>query len=161
MGIATRVLGGLAAGGIAVFAGTNAMEDKTTRDDGGQIVQSGGLGAFAVRMGDCVQLPDSAATQVASVEGVPCEAPHDAQVFAEFDIADQATFPGVAAVEQAAGEGCASRWESALGPYDEGRGLDFTFFTPTQESWDADDREVTCFVVSVDGTPLDGSKLLG
>jgi hypothetical protein len=35
-----------------------------------------------------------------------------------------------------------------------------TFWYPTQASWDQDDREVTCFVISEDGSPLIGSKLV-
>lgn len=160
MGISKRVVGGLVGGAIAVFAGTNAMEDKTTRDDAGQIVESGGLGAFMVRTGDCVQLPDSAATEVASVEGVPCETPHDAQVYAEFAL-PEGSFPGIPAVETAAAEGCSSRWEASFGPFDPAKNLDLTFFTPTGDSWAApqNDREVTCFVVSADGSLLTGTQL--
>lgn len=162
MGISKRIIGGVVGAGIAVFAGTNAMEDKTTRDDAGQITEAGGLGAFLVRLGDCVQLPDSDATMVASVEGVPCATAHDAQVYAEFTVPGDGSFPGIPAMESAAVDGCASRWEAKLGVYDKAKGLDFTFFTPTKSSWEAAeaDRKVTCFVVAVDGSPLTGSKLI-
>lgn len=160
MAIARRLVGGLVAGGIAVFAGTSAMEDKTTRDEAGAIVESGGLGVFTVRTGDCVQLPTENLDMVASIEGVPCDTPHDAQVFAELTVAGD-EFPGREAMENTAGEQCVSRWEAALGAYDPAGNLDLTFFTPTEESWEAEnDREVTCFVVSADGTPITGSKLL-
>lgn len=161
MSIAKRIVGGVVAGGIAVFAGTSAMEDKTTRGEDGAIVESGGLGAYVIRVGDCVQMPDGGEEQVTSVEGVPCETPHDAQVFAEFDLSASGGFPGQAEIENQAFEGCASRWEAALGRFDSAANLDLTFFTPTDQSWSQDDREVSCFVITADGTPLTGSKLIG
>ena len=160
MSVGKRIVGGLVAGGIAEFAGTSAMEDKTTRGEDGAIVESGGLGAYVIRVGDCVQLPDGNETQVTSVEGVPCETAHDAQVFAEFDLTGSGGFPGQASVDNLAFEGCATRWEAALGPFDTASNLDLTYFTPTSESWAGDDREVSCFVVTADGAPLTGSKLL-
>ena len=162
MSISKRVIGGLVASGIAVFAGTNAMEDKTTRDDAGAIVESGGLGAFAVRHGDCVQLPDPGTQKVVSVEGGPCDSPHDAQVYAELTLTGDGAFPGVDAVQSSAGEQCASRWESTFGAYDPAKNLDLTFLAPSDDSWTSkDDRAVTCFVVAADGTPLLGSKVAG
>ena len=154
-----NIVGSLAVGGIAVFAGTNAFEDKTERSDTGQIVESGGLGAFAIRHGDCVQLPDE--SFVASVEGVPCDQPHDAQVYAEFDVTGD-VFPGGEALDTMAADGCTQRWEPALGPYDPASNLDLSFFTPTEESWNqGGDRNVDCFVITVDGTQIVGSKLIG
>lgn len=161
MAVGRRIVGGLVAGGIAVFAGTSAMEDKTTRGEDGAIVESGGLGAQVIRVGDCIQLPDGSADEVASVEGVPCETPHDAQVYAEFALSGTTGYPGVAQIENQAFEGCASRWEAALGPFDSAGNLDVYFFTPTEQGWAQNDHEVSCFVIAADGSPLTGSKLLG
>ena len=160
MSLLKRVIGGAAIGGVAIFAGTGAFDDETTRTEDGHIVESGGLGAFAMRVGDCVQLPDENSDQVASVEGVPCTEAHDAQVYAEFDLAT-AGFPSDADMDALGVQGCTERWAAAIGSaYEADTAFDFTFFSPTETSWAEDDREVTCMVISVDGSPLIGSKLV-
>ena len=153
-----RVIGGLVGGGVAVFAGASAMDDNTTRDDSGEIVEGGGLGVLAINVGDCIQLPGSAG-QVTSVEGVPCDQPHDAQVYAEFDLPD-GPFPGQAALDQQSGQGCYDRWQAAVGTvYEDDTVYDFTLFNPSPQGWDDGDREVQCMLVRLDGVPMTGDEL--
>jgi hypothetical protein len=156
MRLIRTILGVTAVGSVAVFGGVQAFDDETTRDDDGTITEAGGLGAFVIRVGDCVQMPDE--LEVASVEGVPCGEPHDAEAYATFEL----RLPEFEAetVELAAGKGCLSRWEQAIGTsYADSMALDFVAMMPTEASWALSDREVTCFVVSVDRSPLTGSEL--
>lgn len=158
MGIG-RLVGGAAAAGVAVFAGVSGIGDETTRDDAGEIVESGGLGVFAFQIGDCIQFPAEDADLIESVEGVPCTAPHDAQVYVEFDLPD-GDFPGDAAVSQAATDGCYQAFDAAIGvSYDDTPELDFTFLSPVREGWAQGDREISCFVAQTDGTQWTGSAL--
>jgi hypothetical protein len=148
-----KVASGLVGGGVAIFGGVSAIGDETARDETGAIVESGGVGVFQLQVGDCVQLPD--ATEVQSVEGVPCDEPHDAQVFSEFDLAGT-TYP--VDIDTEAGDGCYERWQPTLGTvYEDDLERDITFFTPTPEGWLTGDRGVTCFVIPVDGLPVTGS----
>ncbi len=63
-------------------------------------------------------------------------------------------------MDQAGVQGCTERWQPAIGTsFEADTAYDFTFFSPTEASWAEDDREVTCMVISVDGTPLTGTKL--
>ncbi|HVF14532.1 MAG TPA: septum formation family protein [Acidimicrobiales bacterium] len=137
-----------------------ATDDKTTRNETGAIVESGGLGAFVMRPGDCFMAPEEGTELVVSVEGVPCEAPHDGQVYALFDVPDTEIFDE-AGVEAQAGEGCMSRWSTELwGTYEENMEIDIFYFTPSSESWAEDDREIVCVIVPLDeDTPLVGSRL--
>ena len=152
-----RVIGALAGGGVAIFAGANAVDDNTTRNESGEIVEGGGLGVLAVNVGDCMQLPDAETVQ--SVEGVPCGEPHDAQVYAEFDLPD-GPFPGDPAVDEQGSRGCYDRWQAAIGTvYEDDTLLDFTFFTPLEEGWRAGDHEVMCAVVRIDGSRMVGDRL--
>ena len=153
-----RLIGGLVGGGVAVFAGANAMDDNTTRDDAGEIVESGGLGVLAINVGDCIQLP-AAGGLVESVEGMPCDEPHDAQVYAEFELPDGA-FPGQAALDEQSGRACYDRWQAAVGTvYEDDTVYDFTLFNPSEQGWDAGDREVQCMLVRLDGVRMVGDQL--
>jgi hypothetical protein len=159
MGLGRNIIGA-AVGGAAIFAGTGALSDDTTRNETGEITASGGVGAYKVRVGDCIQMPDDAG-EVVSVEGVPCSSPHGAQAFAEFTLPDLPALPSNDEMMSLAGRGCLGYWAGAIGTtYESDRSLDMTFWSPTQASWDQADRVVTCFVVSADGSPLTGTKLV-
>lgn len=159
-GIKERIIGGVVAGGIAIFGGVAATQDETKRDETGAIVESGGVGAFALRPGDCFMAPDETAELVMSVEGVPCIAPHDGQVYATFDVPDAESFDELS-VETQAQEGCLSRWMTDLwGAYEENTEIDINFLQPTAESWADSDREIACVIVPMEGVgPLMESKL--
>ena len=158
MGVGWKVVGGIvAAGGIAIFGGTLATEDDTTRDESGAITGGGGLGAFVVRVGDCVNAPEE--DEVASFEGVPCENAHDAEAYAKFDLT---TFESFDAKDVAleAEQGCVERWPDAIGTtYEDDTELDVYTLIPSVASWKGGDREVVCFVVSIDGSSSTGSRL--
>ena len=148
-----RAAAGLVVGGVAVFAGTQATQDNTVRDDTGAIVESGGLGAFAMQVGDCFNDPGADATQVQSVEGVPCGEPHDNEVFAEFDV-EHASFPGEQEVFEEGWERCLTYFDAYVGtPYEDSI-LDIGAFSPSVGSWAEGDREITCYVYHLQGQKL-------
>ena len=146
-----KIVGGATVAGIAVFGGVTAFGDDTARNDQNEIIEAGGLGAFAIEVGDCLNLP-SEFSEVQSVEGVPCSEPHNAQAYAVFDLigfGDE--FPGSAAFDGQASEGCYNRFESFVGsPYDESE-LYIESLEPTKGSWtQLDDREIVCLLVLPD-----------
>lgn len=148
-----KVVGWSAVAGVAVFGGVSAFGDDTTRNDQNEIVEAGGLGAFSIEVGDCLNLPTEL-SEVQSVEGVPCSEAHSAQAFAIFDLTGFGDgFPGSAAFQDQAGEGCYQRFEGFVGiPYENSE-LYFTTLEPTQESWaQLDDREIVCLLVPESGT---------
>lgn len=146
-----KLVAGAAAAGIAVFAGAGALDDDTTRDGSGAIVESGGLGAYVMQIGDCFN--DPGAGQVASVEGVPCSQPHDNEVFAEFELAS-GPWPGEAALAEDAWYRCLGHFERYVGAEYETSSLGFTTFTPVEEGWAEGDRLVTCFAFDYNGRQL-------
>ena len=154
-----RAIGGLAAGGVAVFGATGGFDDKTTRNDAGEITEGGGVGAFVLQVGDCIQVPKE--SMVTSVEGVPCAETHDGQVYDEFNMQDAASIPSNEMVQQEAVDGCKWRWTAALGAnYDDMPDYDIYVFRPTSESWTQGDREVSCLVTRIDGGAMTGSLLV-
>jgi hypothetical protein len=158
MGIG-RVIAGTAAGLGLVGAGYTGLagQDDTTRNDTGAIVESGELGAFRIRVGDC--LDSALGDEVESVEGIPCSNPHGFEVYHAFNLPEgDGSFPGDATVGSAADDGCLAAFDSFVGIDYWSSSYDFVTLVPTEGSWDGlDDREVLCLLTTVDGTPLTGS----
>lgn len=135
-----------------VFFAAACGSDQTTRAADGEIVEGGDLGVFAVKEGDCVNVPDG--EELSEFEGVACTEPHDAQVSALFDLTE-AAFPGQASATELGNEGCMERFEPFMGVAYEDSAYYFYPVTPTQQSWDqVDDREVICLIVSGDNSKL-------
>ena len=156
MGIA-RVAAGTVAGLGLVGLGYVGLggQDDTTRDDGGAIVESGDLGAFRIRVGDCIN--GATVGLVESVEGVPCTDAHDVEVYYAFNIAE-GPFPGDDAVGAEADERCYDQFEPFVGASYQESVYGFTTLVPTEDSWEQlDDREVLCLIGNYDGTRKTGS----
>ncbi|MBA2496117.1 MAG: septum formation family protein [Acidimicrobiia bacterium] len=113
---------------------------------------------FSLEEGSCFQDPDT--LEVSDVETVDCEDPHFAEVFHTEDIESEGDdFPGAAVIGQAVAEACqGSAFEDFTGvPYDQDSVFDVFALSPTEETWDAGDREIACSVVSLEGEQLTGS----
>ena len=82
---------------------------------------------------------------------VQCTEPHQGEVYHRFEInipAGQA-FPGDAEAQRLGDQGCLNSFTSYVGvPYDASR-LDYLYYYPTQESWNAGDRAVMCIAFGV------------
>jgi hypothetical protein len=107
------------------------------------------ISVYDLSVGDCFD--DTAEDLINEVEVVPCEGPHDNEVFAIFDHpagADEA-FPGEE-LETYTDEECTSAFEEFVGtPYDQSA-LYYFPIRPTEETWDQGDREIVCALYGVD-----------
>lgn len=111
---------------------------------------------FTLGEGDCFDDPE-VTEDIREVPRVPCDQPHDNEVFATFEL-EQGNYPGGADVEQQALEGCTDRFpEEVVGRYGDTE-LVIGVLTPTVDGWEAGDREVVCVLSSPDGL-LTGSLL--
>lgn len=121
---------------------------------------SGGQRADRLKVGDCfddVEMMSGAevARVVTRVPSVPCDEPHDFEVFHvtnysggsySFDaIADFADFVCFVAFEPYVGR----RYATSI--------IDFTWFIPTPDSWARGDREVICIAFHMNLEKLRGS----
>lgn len=145
-----RLIGAAVVGGVAIFGGAQSFDDNTTRDESGEITESGGLGVMAIQIGDCLQLPD--ALEVTSVEAVPCAEPHDAQAFGEATIVSGDAYVEDVVWEAAINE-CYPKFAGFVGTSYEESELYFDVFYPSPEGWEAGDRSVTCMLLpaEIDG----------
>jgi hypothetical protein len=131
------VLVGVAAGVLAVL--THGFHKKT-------LITYRPAAVFKLRPGDCINsAPDGLAVTVLS-----CGTPHQAEVFATFTL-PKSSWPGNAAAEQDAGDGCASRLGAYLNPDLANAGLAQEFVYPNQTAWQAGERTVVCEVSSSTG----------
>ena len=136
------VLVGVAAGALAVV--THGFHKKT-------LVTYRPAAVFRLRPGDCI----NSAPNGLVVTVLACGTPHQAEVFATFSL-PKSSWPGNTAVEQDAGNGCASRLGGYLNPDLANAGLAQEFVYPNQAAWQAGERTVVCEVSSSTGN-LTGS----
>ncbi|MEU1459447.1 DUF4190 domain-containing protein [Streptomyces sp. NPDC005727] len=109
--------------------------------------------------GECFDAPGgllSGGTGV--VTGVPCSGAHDGEVFASFRLRDGG-YPGDDSVTGTADERCYGLRDTyAMDAWAVPDDVDVYYLTPTERSWSAGDREVTCVFGNVtEGADLTGS----
>jgi hypothetical protein len=138
-GIVVGVLAliGVAVGVLAVI--THGFRPKT-------VVTYRPAAVFGLRPGECV----NSGTNGLSFTVLSCATPHDAEVFARFSLPASA-WPGAAAVQQDAGNGCAIRLGGYLNPQLATADLTQEYVYPNQAAWQAGERTVVCEVRSSDG----------
>lgn len=132
-----------------------SSDDNSTRDESGNIVESGEVGAFSIKLGDC--LNGAATGSIESMEGVPCSTPHDVEAYHVFNMPD-GVYPGDAAVSETAGNACFDAFEPFVGHPYETSIYDISTLAPSLESWnEIDDREVLCLMDNYDDSKKTGS----
>ncbi len=158
MGIGKAVGGTVAAGLGLVGLGYSGLagQDNTTRDESGAVVEGGEVGAFRIRVGDCLG-PLELGVSFESVEAVPCSEPHQSEVFYAWNVPGD-VFPGDNGMSEIASEGCYEAFSGFVGIAYEDSIYGYNTITPTAESWDQfDDREVQCLITDYNGGLLTGS----
>ena len=131
------------------------------RDDEGAITETGTLSVYDLEVGDCGDWPPDTDLYL-SVTVHPCGTSHDFEVYLVRDMPDgpNAVYPGDDAVFGFSEQACLSAFEDYVGiPWEESPDLTYTYLYPNAETWDEEDREVTCTLTHItDGTKLVGSK---
>ncbi len=137
------------------------LTPSADRDESGQIVTEGNVDVFSIQLGDCfndTRSYDSEDVEVLNVDGMPCDLPHDNEVYAITNMTMSA-YPGDEILTEAANDYCFAQFEIFAGIAYEASVLNITFLYPTQESWNqARDREVACVVYDMNGEKITGSS---
>jgi hypothetical protein len=135
-----RSILGIAAGTVAAVIGFTAAAE---RNEAGEIVSAGSVGAFEAQVGDCFDDEAFESDEISEIPAVPCSQEHDNEIYAAFDVAGE--WPGDERIEELAYEGCLSRFAGAIGKAYEDSEIEFTTMYPSEGSWNnVDDREVLC-----------------
>ena len=113
------------------------------RGDGGELTTAGTVTVDDLRVGDCFNSGDE--LEIADVDGVPCDEPHSFEVFAVQDH-EANSYPTDAELTEVFGSICVPAFESYVGsPYTSSE-IYATMITPTEDGWNAGDREIICYL---------------
>ncbi|MFC3998500.1 septum formation family protein [Nocardiopsis sediminis] len=143
------------AGGGAPPAGESSAPAPATDGGGGESAPPAGdtgsgesnTDIFDLSVGDCVN--DSTTTgEVTEIPTIDCAEPHDSEVYHE--IQSTATTFDQASIDSEAESGCQAAFESFAGIDYGSSVLYFSWYAPTQESWDSGDREIDCLIYEPD-----------
>ncbi|WP_139416793.1 septum formation family protein [Agromyces laixinhei] len=114
--------------------------DETTQE----FIEQGDADVFALMVGDCMN--EVSEELVSEVPVVPCDQPHDEEVYFDLTL-DGDEFPGEEAVQTRADEACLAQFEPFVGLAYDSSTLGFYAYRPSQESWErAEDRVVSCVI---------------
>jgi hypothetical protein len=137
---------------------------RARRDETGQIVAAGPLTSTNLELGDCFQDWEEDATpeadRISRLEAVPCDEPHDNQVFhiGAYTTAASPDWPGEDHLTSYAASVCLGAFEPFVGREHATSRLGYGYIRPTQESWEAEnERRIVCFLFDSGGAPLTGS----
>jgi hypothetical protein len=150
----TRALALLAAAAVAVpLAGCSVVREllpgggapQPQRDETSQeIVEEGQADVFALRVGDCMN--EVSEKLVSEVPVVPCDQPHDEEVYFDYTMEGD-EYPGDDAIQTDADTNCSAQFDAFVGLAYDSSTLDFYAYRPSEESWtQLDDRIVSCVI---------------
>ncbi|GAB3742382.1 septum formation family protein [Nocardiopsis nanhaiensis] len=108
-------------------------------------------------VGDCLhELEFDEDDTVATVPVVDCSEPHELEVYADGDLDADGDYPGFDEVADMVDEECVDMYEGFVGVPLEESVLAITTLFPSDETWDAGDRDFLCIVGDPTG-PTTGS----
>jgi hypothetical protein len=113
-------------------------------------------------VGECFDVP-SETTDITEIQRRPCNAAHDAEVFAVLNHPAPADepYPVISGVGDLVEDECVPLFAEYTGVgIDDQQELDIGWFYPTMQGWRDGDREVTCYLVALEGK-LDTSRRAG
>ncbi|MFS0912880.1 septum formation family protein [Microbacterium sp. 179-I 3D2 NHS] len=135
----------------SILGGGPADADRD--DETGQVTESANIDVFALKVGDCKM--SSATGLIEAVDVVPCDEPHEEEVYHEFTM-DDGEFSEEAV--DAATDGCiGDAYTDFVGVIWDESTLDVYPITPTKETWEQlNDRVIQC-VISDPAGPVTGT----
>ncbi len=122
--------------------------DADRDEDTGQVTESANIDIFSLKLGDCKMASASGLIEDADV--VPCDQPHDEEVYYEITM-DDGEF-SEENIDAASQECIGDAYTSFVGVAFEASVLEVYPITPTQQTWDElNDRVVQCVISDPDG----------
>jgi len=134
---------------VVMLAIGASLDDGAGRGQAG-VTQRGDVSVFALQEGDCLisAIPEDVRTR--TVEVGPCSGPHEAEVYAAFDLAD-GPYPGRAQAIRLAEGGCTKRLAESTRADRDSPDAEVTYFYPEAVSWRTE-KGVLCMIGSTPKT---------
>jgi hypothetical protein len=106
-------------------------------------------------VGDCFDIP-SETSQIGTITKRACTEAHAGEVFHIFQASTPSdAYPSDTDWEQIIYPICDPEFETYTGTFVGDRlDIEYLYLVPTPERWTSSDRRVTCFISSLEGTPL-------
>jgi len=125
----------------------NTSSEPVRDAESGQVTESADdVDVFAIRVGDCLNTSAlTGETELESVPVVPCDEPHEDEIYYAFD-SEASEFPGTDGLAAEADETCIAEFESFVGIAWEESALEYWPMYPSDQSWANGDREIICVV---------------
>mgnify|MGYP001606086056 CR=1 FL=1 len=134
----------LSLSGCSFIQGLTGGSDAN-RDDQGNVQEQGNIDIFSLKLGDC-KMADDTTGEIQDADVVPCDQPHDEEVFFEYTM-DDGEFDA-AAIQTAGEEVCyGQNFTDFVGiPWDDST-LDVWYLSPTEQTWNQmNDRLIQCII---------------
>lgn len=139
---------------------SGAAVPDVARDADGRPTEAGEVRADRLRVGDCFDDQDDESPDGFPV--VPCDQPHDNEVFFAFVVPGD-DFPGQDALADQAAARCGDQpFTQYVGEPVEATALRVFYVLPSRETWERfDDRTIICALYDEGRAPLEGSVRQG
>ena len=124
------------------LAGCSLLGNVTNGGTGGDTGTDEGDDVFSIAVGDCLNDADVTG-EVSAVPIVECSEPHDSEAFYSEDLPD-GDFPGSDEINSSADALCNQPFIDFVGKSYEESAYDYTWYSPTEQSWGSGDREILC-----------------
>ena len=112
---------------------------------------------LSLDVGTCFDDPDAFdLVDPSDVPIIACDVPHDNEVYANRDLQGD-EFPGREGMANRADQVCLAEFDSYVGASYDTSIYEFSWFVPSEESWDQGDREVICFAYDLSFEKVTGS----
>lgn len=147
-----------AAAAVLLLASCSLLSSDAPRDENGQVTEATTISVFKLQKGDCFDEASMGTGEVNTVKVIPCDEPHDSEIFAEKTLTGS-SYPGDSVIQDDADEFCYSEFEPFVGISYESSIHYFYSLTPTQGSWEGEnDRLIQCIIISEDGNISESLK---
>lgn len=131
---------------IAIAVVAVALATNAERDERGRVTDGGRVAIVGLRVGDCLPAPQANGEEQLTVEIVSCAEPHDAEVYANFDLDGKWTT--LDEVDQISGAGCIERFSDYVGIPARKSSLEVLYFSPINAVSFNEDSGVVCILVA-------------
>lgn len=105
--------------------------------------------AFAIAVGDCLN-DGGVEGEVSTVVVIDCAQPHDSEAYSSIQVAD-GDYPGEQVILDQAEKDCLADFNTFAGINYDQSALSFSYYYPTQGSWENGDREILCLILDPAG----------